>query len=334
MRENGFPEIPESIGKFRFDQFGSFAEWKQAALPELKRILGYDRLEAMPRTPIQPESLWKREVPLGTIEKIRFSPEAGESACAYLCLPAAAKPPYKSFICLQGHSTGMHTSIAVRWQDENEPLKTQGDRDFALECMRRGIAAVCLEQRYMGERSSDPEHRPGCLLPTLQNLLIGRTAIGDRVYDVDRLIDYLETRDDFDRTHLGILGQSGGGTTAMFAGPLLDRITHVIACCSFSSFRDSIGAMSHCACNYVPKLLEFGESADVVGLAAPKPLVIVNGDHDPIFPLAEAKQQFTQVEKIYRAIGAPGNCRHTVGEGEHRFYADKAWGEMGPLFQL
>lgn len=332
MRENGFQEVPELIGKFAFENFGSFAEWKKAALPELKRILGLDRLEKLERLPITAESLWKRETPLGTIEKIRFSPEPGETACVYVCLPAAAKPPYRSFICLQGHSTGMHTSIAVRWEDETQPLAVEGDRDFALECMRRGIAAFCLEQRYMGERSSDPEHRPACQLPTMQNLMIGRTAIGDRVYDADRLVDYLYARGDVDRKRLGIMGNSGGGTTSMFAGAVLDRITHVIASCSFSSFRGSIGAMFHCSCNYVPHLLEFGESADVVGLAAPKPVVIVNGRQDPIFPLAEANRQFARLEAIYRAAGAPGNCLHAVGEGDHRFYAKEAWGAMLKLF--
>ncbi|NCC56874.1 MAG: hypothetical protein EOM17_04520, partial [Synergistales bacterium] len=118
----------------------------------------------------------------------------------------------------------------------------------------------------------------------------------------------LYTRGDIDRGHLGIMGNSGGGTTSMFAGAVLDRITHVIASCSFSSFRGSIGAMSHCVCNYVPHLLEFGESADVVGLAAPKPVVIVNGRLDPIFPLAEANRQFARLEAIYRAAGTPGNC--------------------------
>lgn len=331
MKENGFLEIPETIGRFAFENFSNFTEWKKAALPGLKRILGYDRLEARERTPIRMETLWKRKTTLGTIEKLRFSPENGETACVYACLPAAAKPPYRSFICLQGHSTGMHTSIAVSWQDETQPLKVEGDRDFAIECMRRGIAAFCLEQRYMGERSSNPEHHPSCTLPALQNLMIGRTAIGDRVYDVDRLIDALYTRGDIDRSRLGVMGNSGGGTTSMFAGALLGRITHVIASCSFSSFRGSIGAMPHCACNYVPGLLEFGESADVVGLAAPKPLVIVNGRHDPIFPLSEADRQFARLETIYRAAGAPGNCRHAIGEGDHRFYAAEAWTAMENL---
>ncbi|MBS1368860.1 MAG: hypothetical protein HPZ91_02785 [Lentisphaeria bacterium] len=332
MQENKFKAVPEEIGKFAFGNYDNFAQWRAAALPELKRLLGYDRLEKLDRRPVVPESLWKRETSLGTIEKIRFSPEEGEFACVYVCLPSNVKPPYRSFICLQGHSTGMHNSIAVRWQDETQELEVAGDRDFAIGCMRRGIAAFCLEQRYMGERSSDPDHKTSCLLPTLQNLMIGRTAIGDRIYDVDRLIDWLYTRNDLDFSRIGVMGNSGGGTTSMFAGPLLGRITHIIASCSFSSFRGSIGSMFHCACNYVPHLLEFGESADVAGLAAPKPLVIVNGNADDIFPVGEANRQFARLKAIYRAAGAEELCLHAVGEGGHRFYAREAWDAMLKMF--
>ncbi len=334
MRINGFKDVPESIGKFAFENFPNYNAWRSVALPALKQILGLTKLEKLERKPIVAKSIWRRVTELGTIEKMEFSPEEGEKACFYVCLPANASKPYKTFICLQGHSTGMHTSIAVKWSDEITPLDVAGDRDFALGCMRRGIAAFCLEQRYMGERSSDlKEHRPACQLPTLQNMMIGRTAIGDRVYDVDRLIDYLYTRDDIDRSKLGVMGNSGGGTTSMFAGAVLDRLTHVMPSCSFSSFRGSIGSMFHCACNFVPGLLEYGESADVVGLTAPKSLVIVSGREDNIFPIDEAKRQFKRLETIYAAAGATGKCVHAIGNEGHRFYAEEGWGAMLPMLK-
>ena len=92
--------------------------------------------------------------------------------------------------------------------------------------------------------------------------------------------------------------------------------------------------MPHCACNYIPNLLRFGESADVAGLIAPRPVVMVNGRFDPIFPLAEAERQFTRLKKIYAAFGVPDNCRMVVGEGRHRFYADIAWKSMLELFPV
>ena len=312
----------------RFNSTENFAAWQKESRRELIDLLGITDLLNGERCPLNPRSLWKHENELGMIEKIAFDSEPGVENLIYLCIPHGVKPPYRAFICLQGHSTGMHTSIAVDWHDEITPLKIEGDRDFAIGCMKRGIPAVCLEQRYMGEHSTDPEHKCACYEPAMCALMRGSTALGERVFDVDRTIDWMASHGDFDMTQIGIMGNSGGGTTSMFAGAVLPRLTHVMPSCSFSSFADSICAMYHCSCNYIPHLLEYGESADVVGLTAPRPLVIVNGIHDPIFPLSAANAQFERLRTIYAAAGAPENCVHVLGDGEHRFYAEPAWNAM------
>ncbi len=93
-------------------------------------------------------TLWQRNHELGTIEKLVFTSEVGADVPAYLCLPRHGKPPYPVFICLQGHTTGMHHSIGVMRDDESVPMgEVPGDRDFGLGCMRRGVAALCIEQR-------------------------------------------------------------------------------------------------------------------------------------------------------------------------------------------
>lgn len=96
--------------------------------------------------------LWRRDHELGSIEKVAFTSEPFADVVAYVCLPQTAQPPYPFMICLQGHSTGMHNSIAVQRDDECKPHEVAGDRDFALTCMRHGIAALCIEQRSFGLR--------------------------------------------------------------------------------------------------------------------------------------------------------------------------------------
>ena len=182
MKLNDARSVPESLGEYSFENFDNFDSYVHAARPALIKLLGLSDL-ATRKSPnrFSPESLWQRDFGWGTVEKLRFEYERGEFGCGYFCLPAGAKPPYRLIICLQGHSTGMHTSIDVRWEDERTPLGTTGDRDFAVQCAKRGFASLCLEQRYFGERSMNTEDRkPGCQLPALQNLMIGRTAIGAR----------------------------------------------------------------------------------------------------------------------------------------------------------
>lgn len=87
-------------------------------------------------------------------------------------------------------------------------------------------------------------------------------------------------------------------------------------------------AMNHCEENYIPGLLKFAEMSDIAGLAAPKPLVIVAGREDPLFPIAATRRAFRSLRKIYAACGADSHCHLVVGAGGHRFYADASWPVM------
>lgn len=316
------------------DYRGDFLKWRIEAKNRLAKILGLDGLMAQKRPPLDVKSLWRREVADGSIEKISFRAEEAADALAYLCIPKNVKPPYVFFICLQGHSSGMHNSIACSRDDESKAIDVPGDRDFALACMKRGVAALCLEQRGFGERADVRMDSPNCQEAAMRALMLGRTLLGERVYDVDRAIDYLMSRGDADPGKIGALGNSGGGTVGLYAGALLDRISCVVASSAFSSFKASIMSIRHCACNYAPCLLKSFESAEIAGLSAPKPLVLVNGRFDEIFPLAAAQSEFERVKRIYADAGAPEACVHLVGSEGHRFYAELTWNAIAKFLPL
>ena len=200
---------------------GDVAEWQACLRPKVRELVGFpdgDRIDLNPR------SLWKRDHPYGTIEKLVLASEPGSDILAYICLPANATPPYPFFICVQGHTTGMHHSIAVERDDNSIPMEIEGDRDFGLQCMARGIGALCIEQRSFGERRERHQEWVSthpCHDATMQALMLGRPLIGQRIFDVDRGLDFLETRDDVDWSRIGIMGNSGGGTISVFSAALL-----------------------------------------------------------------------------------------------------------------
>lgn len=84
----------------------------------------------------------------------------------------------------------------------------------------------------------------------------------------------------------------------------------------------------HCADNYIPGLLKYAEMSDLMGLFAPKPVVLVSGVDDDIFPIAGARKAFRELQQIYAAAGAPSACHHVISTGGHRFYAEEAWPVM------
>lgn len=308
---------------------GPVEPWQQALREKLRELLGY-RGDGAERMPLSARSLWHREHPLGRIEKVVFTAEPRVDVPAYVCLPKAGEPPYNWFICLQGHTTGMHNSIGLNYE-ETDAIEVEGDRDFAISCMRNGMAALCIEQRSFGLRRETVQPQSLdylCHQAAMNALMLGTTLLAERVFDVDRAIDYLAERGDADMSRIGVMGNSGGGTTTLFAAALLPRIRAAMPSCCFSTFRASVLSMFHCVCNFVPGLLQVAEMGDIASLIAPRPLIIVSGATDGIFPLEPAREEFARVQEVYRSLGAPERCRQVIGEGGHRFFADAAWPVM------
>ncbi len=311
---------------------GDVTAWQQNLLTKVRKLVGIMPTE---KTDLNIRSLWQREHEYGTIEKIVFTSEPYCDVPAYVCTPKNAKKPYPWFICLQGHSTGMHNSIGVDFEDETMPIEIEGDRDFAIGCMKNGIGALCIEQRSFGERRENVQKMASasmCHDAAMHALKLGKTLTGERVYDVERGIDYLATRSDVDMNRIGVMGNSGGGLISMFSSVLLkDQLAWCMPSCSFCTFRDSIMSIYHCSDNYIPGLMRYAEMYDLLGLYAPKPIVIVAGKDDDIFPIDAVKYAFKRLKQIYIAAGAGANCQLVIGDGGHRFYADDAWPVMARL---
>jgi dienelactone hydrolase len=307
--------------------------WQRKLRKRVETVLGVPNVE---RPAIKAQRLWLQQHELGTIEKLAFRAEPYSDIVAYFCVPHGLEAPYPVAICLQGHSTGMHVSIARELDDETKPIEAKGDRDFGLGCMRHGFAALCIEQRSFGNRSEKLQENRSpkrCHDAAMQALMLGRTLVGERVFDVDRGIDYLESRGDVDMGKVGVMGNSGGGTTSIYSAALLDRVQFAMPSCAFCTYSDSIMSINHCVCNYVPGILQWAEHADVLGLFAPKPLVVVTGKEDPIFPIKGVRKAFRDLKKIYSAAGAAERCVLVEGSEGHRFYEDQAWAELLKLLR-
>jgi len=243
-------------------------------------------------------------------------------------MPSSGKLPVA--ICLQGHSKGMHLSLGyVRYPGEENAETNEIPR--AVRAVKEGYCALALEQRNFGECGGSPEG-PCCYEATGANLLIGRTTVGERVWDVMRAIDVIEKYFmQADMSKVICYGNSGGGTATFYSACMDSRIGYAMPSCSVCSFDHSIGAMRHCICNYIPGIRRYFDMGELSGLIAPRPLVIVTGGDDDTFPLSGAEKSYEEAVRLYKAAGAPDNVKLVVGNGGHRFYADEAWPVLNAL---
>jgi len=231
-------------------------------------------------------------------------------------------------VCIQGHTAGMHHSLG-RTKAEGETIVV--DDDFALKAMREGYCALVIEQRNFGECASDRTGGTWCHNSSMAAMLIGRTTNGERVWDTQRAIDALRHFPEADTGRIVCMGNSGGGMTTLYASCLEPRITHSMVCGYLCSYDDSIAAMYHCTCNFVPGMREFFDCGDLAGMIAPRPLVVNAGREDNIFPIAGVMKAWETVRELYEAAGAGEKAKLVVGEGGHRVFADWAWGDMAKM---
>ena len=308
---------------FRYDGKEDFALWQKRAKEKLANLLCMEKIE---KCDLDIKVEYEKECDGYKEIRFTFQSERNYRVPSHILIPDSADKNTPLVICLQGHSTGMHISLGnPKFPGDEEDIKG-GDRDFAQRTIKEGYCALVIDQRGMGECGGD-EKGPKCHIPAMSALINGRTITGERVWDVSRAIDAAIDKfsDYFDGNEIICMGNSGGGTTTIYASCMDERIRLAMPSCAFASYADSIGAMHHCQCNYVPQIAENLDMGDLLCLVAPRFLVVVSGKEDKIFPIESAREMFEITKTGYIASGGKDNCAMIEGNGGHRFYADDAW---------
>ncbi|MBD3176870.1 MAG: prolyl oligopeptidase family serine peptidase [Armatimonadia bacterium] len=276
------------------------------------------------------EGEWERVDVRGTDhlrQRVLLKTEENLWVPAYLCLPPDTDGPLPVVICCQGHSRdGMRLTLGLVDDDTWQAMVVEGDRDNALQAVRNGYAALALELRSFGELRNEADIESNatssCDRHSLLAIQASRVLMGMRVHDVMAAIDYLSERPEIDPARIAMTGNSGGGSITLYASAMDERILASIPSCAFCTYRDSIQAMRHCSCNFVPGMAESIEMGDLAGLVAPRWQLIIAGEGDPIFPIQGVRQAYAHLETIYAAAGVPERVELYVGEGGHRYYAE------------
>ena len=324
--------VDSSVPSMRYDGKGELSAWQSEARVKLAELIGHDEIAknaVKPEIEIEydryAEDLDCREI------RFRVMTEANVTVPCHLCIPKDANGKLPVAITLQGHSRGMHISLARPKYPDDPATINGGDRDFVRRALKEGICAIAMEQRCFGENGCKEGSAglPDCTEVAMRAILVGRTLLGERVWDILRLIDALATDARFegiiDMDKLICLGNSGGGTATVYAAALDERIKIAVPSCSVCRYADSIAARRHCECNYVPYIAKYFDMGDLCAMIAPRDLVVINGKLDTDFPIEGAIACVDVGREAYKKIGREEALVHVIGEGGHRFYADPAW---------
>jgi dienelactone hydrolase len=305
--------------------------WQQRVRPVLADVIGFQDLQTVSLNPKLIESVDKDDY---VREKWLLHTWSESVMPVYILIPKGPGP-YPTVLFFHGHGYGVKEAVGI-WEDGNERDTPDGYmKDCCISLCRRGFLVAAPEISCFGERRTNFSYLNTTLGQPIPDtcdhtaklaLTLGGSVLGLRVYDARRLVDYLETRTDADTLRLGAMGISGGGMHTFFSTAIDERIRACVISGYYSTFKDSILSMSHCTCNFVPGLAQFGEMYDLVGLIAPRPLLVEAGTYDPLFPI-DAVRRSVEIarSKVYNAFGCPERVETDIFEGRHQISGKRAY---------
>lgn len=315
----------EAEFRFNANSKSAASEWQSIAREALNKTIGFQDL---PKS--DDEVQFIESIPKDGYrrEKILLKTSINISMPVYLLIPDDCQKSTPTVIAFHGHGYGVKDIVGLWENGEERDVPDGYHKDFAIELCKRGFVVVAPEISCFGERQtakSSMNHPSTCAHTSMLAFHYGGSALGLRVYDCKKLIDYLETRKEIDSDKIGVMGISGGGMHAFFSTCLDLRIKVSVISGYYSAFKDSIFAMEHCLCNFVPGLSKFGEIYDLVGLIAPRPLLIESGSHDKIFPRKSVVRCVEKTEKVYKVFSDEFLVETDYFVGRHRINGEKAY---------
>jgi len=325
--ESSFSNLAENVTpalRWQATTVDQHRTWQQNLQKVVVNLLG-----KMPRQ-VPLEVKWVEEKPFETFtrHKIYVRTEEAYWAPVYYFVPHQLQQPAPAIVCLHGHS-GILPYIAEGQTEQEQKKIQEHELDYALYFARHGYVTAAINVRGWNETAGYQDSgvqnpRRSCSQMTMDSLLLGMTPQGLRCWDAMRVIDFLQSRTkEVDPEKIGVAGLSGGGTLAMYLPILDERVKLAMIAGAFSTYRTSIFPIRHCLCNCLPGIMQHAEMADVVALYAPRPVLLINGIKDPIFPIEGAREGFTTLQQVYTLLGKPENIEADFFDGGHAWANNK-----------
>ncbi len=272
-----------------------------------------------PKTPLNARVTGVIERPTHRIEKIIFESRPGCLVTANLYLPHELTKPAPCVLGACGHS---------------EPGKAcdlyQG---FCQRLVRSGFVVLIYDPFSQGERDQyhGSPYRKQVGWGTRAHNMMGKQLelLGEffgmwRAWDGIRALDYLLSRPEVDPTHVGLTGNSGGGTMTTWLWAIEDRFTMAAPSCFITTFLHNLENELPADCEQCPPgVIGAGlEMADFMIASAPKPVLLLGQSYD-FFDRRGLREAYQEVRHFYQLLGAPEeNVGLFIGPHGHGYYKE------------
>lgn len=202
-------------------------------------------------------------------------------------------------------------------------------QSFAQGLARLGYVVLIIDPVGQGERLQylDGLGKSRYAIGTGEHIQMGnqQTLVGEflgtwMAWDGIRGLDYLLSRPEVDPKHIGVTGNSGGGTQTTWLCGLESRWTMAAPACFVTSFRRNLenelpADTEQCP----PRALALGlDHADFLAALAPKPTIILAQEKD-YFDARGVEAAHARLAALYRYMEKPDATKMHIGSDYHGY---------------
>ncbi|QDT34931.1 alpha/beta hydrolase family protein [Thalassoglobus polymorphus] len=267
------------------------------------------------RTPLNPRITGTVERDGYRIENIIFESRPGFPVTANIYVPTNKSGPFPGVVGTCGHSS--NGKAAGSYQS------------FAQGLAKLGYICLIYDPIGQGERLQYPNEKLKSKIGVgvqehlhagNQQFLVGEFLGSWRAWDGIRALDYLLTRDDIDKTQVGVTGNSGGGTMTTWLSGVEDRWSMTAPSCFVTTFlRNMENELPADTEQCPPKALALGlDHCDFIAAMAPKPAIILAKEQD-FFDVRGSEEAYSRLKHLYKLLGAEDNLALFYGPTPHGY---------------
>jgi hypothetical protein len=117
-----------------------------------------------------------------------------------------------------------------------------------------------------------------------------------------------------------------GSTFSWLVGPWEPRLKCIVGNCCLPTYAAIHRThILHCFPNFIPGWFQYGDTPDIAGLIAPRPLHFNFGETDSGSPIAEVREGMKTIASAYKRADAPGNFSYFIEDSAGHVLSDEMW---------
>ena len=287
----------------------------EAYVRDVQRKIGLSFGSFPEKTPLNPRITGTVDRETYRIENVIFESRPGFLVSANLYIPKGRRFPLPGVVGTCGHSK--EGKGAELYQAFSQGLARLGYVCLIYDPIGQGERLQYVDERFQPRRGTGTREH---LYAGTQQSLVDEFVGSWRAWDGIRALDYLLTRKEVDQQHLGVTGNSGGGTMTTWLCGVEPRWTMAAPSCFVTSFRRNLenelpADTEQCP----PRALALGlDHEDFLAALAPKPVIILAKEKD-YFDARGAESAYRRLRRLYGLLGAEDNIGLYIGPTYHGF---------------